>query len=144
MRLFRLTYVSTAVEIFTPESLKELVQRAAAKNATLDVTGALLFSGGAFMQALEGPEGAVADLYARIELDPRHTFIECVQRDHVENRLFPEWSMTLQNFDEHAAIDPKHLLVIRSFLEQCSDVDPDQATEGLVGFFRQAAARVAA
>ncbi len=144
MRLTRLTYVSTAVEMFTSESLHELVRKAAEKNQTLDITGVLLYSGGAFLQVLEGPEPEVAELFARIELDPRHTFVECAQRDHVQERLFPEWSMELQNFDEHAAVNPQHMRVIRTFLDQCVDVDPDQTTEGLVSFFRQSAARLAA
>jgi len=144
MQLFRLMYVSTAVEEFTPASLQALVDQAAAKNARLDITGALLYSGGSFLQALEGREANVSAVFERIECDPRHTCVECIQRDRVEERMFPHWSMTLCNFDDRHSINQKHLRIIRQFLDHCGAVGPDEATRSLLGYFTSRVAEVAA
>lgn len=134
MTLVRLVYVSTAIEAFTHESLDRLVRAAAERNRELEITGALLFGGGNFMQVLEGEEKDVETIFASIRRDPRHTWVETVQRDHVDRRLFSDWSMTLCNFDESVGVDRRDFEVIRRFLEQCA-VDHDATTHGLVNYF---------
>jgi len=52
--------------------LGAIFSAARSTNKRLDVTGALLTSGDWFVQALEGDEAVVRDLYERIGKDARH------------------------------------------------------------------------
>lgn len=57
------------------------------------MTGALLVFGEAFVQALEGEETIVRDLYATIEKDYRHDGVALVEAGAVPERVFAKWSM---------------------------------------------------
>ena len=52
------------------EQLLELLKQCL--NPASGVTGMLLYGNGTFLQALEGDEKVVADLYGKIEKDSRH------------------------------------------------------------------------
>ena len=65
------------------------------KNASLDVTGILLYKDGSFLQALEGDETAVRDLYATIARADRHQQVTLIIEFPVETRSFSDWSMGL-------------------------------------------------
>ncbi|MCH1867119.1 BLUF domain-containing protein [Nocardioides sp. CFH 31398] len=88
-----LTYVSAAVRPFRLAELHDLMVTARARNASLDVTGMLLYAGGRFIQTLEGPGDAVDGLFERIALDPRHEQVLRTLREDVGERRFPDWSM---------------------------------------------------
>jgi hypothetical protein len=62
-------------------------------NPPLGVTGALIFSRGAFGQLLEGPPAAVERLFERIQLDPRHRKVTMLDVSRTSRREFPHWSM---------------------------------------------------
>lgn len=70
-----------------------LVTHAAARNARLDITGALLLEHDRFVQVIEGPAPAIATLYADICADTRHTGIELIWHRDATGRDFPNWSM---------------------------------------------------
>ena len=97
--MFHLVYASTAVKAFSSEALLVLLQRSRAKNARLDITGFLLYKNGSFMQALEGEETVVRDLFATIAKEPRHRDILTLVAIPVPKRQFPDWSMGFQNLD---------------------------------------------
>jgi hypothetical protein len=88
-----LTYVSAAVRPFRLAELHDLMVAARARNASLDVTGMLLYAGGRFIQTLEGPDDAVDGLFERIAADPRHEQVVRTLREEVDERAFPDWSM---------------------------------------------------
>ena len=68
-----LTWTSRSlIAPYSPEML-QVVRRSLARNRSLGVSGALLFSDTSFFQVLEGPEAAVRDIFRRIERDWRHT-----------------------------------------------------------------------
>lgn len=73
--------------------LGHLFSSARAANKARHVTGALLLSGGSFVQVLEGDEAVVRALFARISTDPRHDQVELVEAGQVERREFARWSM---------------------------------------------------
>ncbi|MHB1206888.1 MAG: BLUF domain-containing protein, partial [Rhodospirillaceae bacterium] len=79
--MLQLIYASAAVKPFTPEALKVLLAKARAKNSAAGITGMLLYHAGSFLQALEGPNDAVASLFKVIEKDPRHTTVRLLFRD---------------------------------------------------------------
>ena len=73
--------------------LGEVFSQARSNNKERDITGALLISGGSFVQTLEGDEAVVRRLYARIETDPRHQDVALVEAGRVESRVFSRWAM---------------------------------------------------
>jgi hypothetical protein len=68
-------------------------------NTTRDVTGLLLYKGGNFMQALEGPEDVVMALYEKIKKDPRHKSVSIISKEQIQKRQFPAWEMAFTNLD---------------------------------------------
>lgn len=97
--MFHLVYVSTATQPFSDGELLELLRKARARNARLDVSGLMLYKQGTFMQALEGEETAIRALYATICKDPRHDHILTLLAVPVTDRLFQGWSMGFQNLE---------------------------------------------
>lgn len=95
--IFQVVYESTASDSLTDADLQEILRVARSNNADLDVTGLLIHARGHFLQVLEGPDGAVRDLYATIQEDPRHSNIELLLSTSVAERTFPEWKMALDN-----------------------------------------------
>ena len=92
--IFRLIYRSHS--LVGPDERKaqlgELFITARRNNKRLGITGALVISGDSFVQALEGDEGAVRDLYAAICQDPRHDSLTVLEEINDE-RVFGRWSM---------------------------------------------------
>lgn len=63
------------------------------RNAESGVTGALLFTEGRFVQALEGDRDMVRATYDRIVGDPRHREVELLASQFGDRRRFKDWSM---------------------------------------------------
>jgi hypothetical protein len=63
------------------------------RNLELSVTGALIFSGSAFAQAIEGPADSIATLRAAIERDPRHRDVRTFEHGACEARRFEKWAL---------------------------------------------------
>jgi Sensors of blue-light using FAD len=98
--LTSVVYVSSAVELFTPESLIQLLERARHNNARLGVTGMLLYNDGNFMQALEGPASSVSALFEIIDRDVRHRGVIQLMNYPTEERQFADWSMGFANLHD--------------------------------------------
>jgi hypothetical protein len=95
-------YISRAVKPFTTAELAELLSKARTNNAAQGITGLLLYQGGTFMQALEGPQHAVDLLVNRIEADPRHRRMMKLLSGFQEGRQFPDWSMGFPDLNSAA------------------------------------------
>lgn len=91
--MISVTYLSSAIRQWSEDELEALLRDVRAKNARVDVTGILLYSGGSFLQTLEGPEAAVDDVMAKVVDDPRHRDVLVVHRDNISDRMFAGWSM---------------------------------------------------
>lgn len=70
-----------------------IVVHARERNATLGITGALVFTGTRFAQILEGDSAAIHGLLDTIRLDSRHTDMFVFNEWAIERRLFRNWSM---------------------------------------------------
>lgn len=96
--LFRLVYRSRGAIGGQTEEGRQQVDRILAvsrhKNAQAGVTGALLFTGSYFVQALEGQAAAVEATFDRICCDLRHSNIEVVECGPVLELAFGAWSMS--------------------------------------------------
>lgn len=86
--LSTLIYRSRAVESIRTEALIDLLDVARERNASLDVTGILLFDGVHFVQLLEGPNAALTTLYESIKRDTRHNNVVLLMRDQGPSRRF--------------------------------------------------------
>ncbi len=91
--MFYIVYVSVAAESISKDDLLDILAKSRRANADAGITGMLLYRDGNFMQALEGEEEAVRDLYARIRRDPRHLGIVTLVEGEREDRCFGDWSM---------------------------------------------------
>lgn len=98
--LLSYAYVSVPVRRFPRAELVELLNVSRRNNARIGVTGMLLYKGGVFMQALEGPEAAVRALQERIGRDPRHRSVITVLEDWTEERQFGDWMMGFRDLDD--------------------------------------------
>ena len=100
--LFRLIYRSHSL-IPAAERRSELgaiFTTARTNNRGLSVTGALMISDDAFVQALEGVEAVVRELYASISHDARHDGVTVLDERDVESRTFGRWAMAKVSSDD--------------------------------------------
>jgi hypothetical protein len=105
--LVRLLYASRAAASLDADALNAIVKRCRANNPALGVTGVLCFSGGLFMQVLEGGRSVVNRLYAGILADSRHTEVELLSYEEIGERRFAGWAMGQVNL---ARVNPALLL----------------------------------
>ncbi len=105
--LVRLMYASRAVPATDQDALVAILRKSKANNPAVGVTGVLCFSGGIFLQVLEGGRSAVNKLYNRIASDPRHTDVELLIYQEIGERCFAGWSMGQVNM---ARLNPSLLL----------------------------------
>ena len=82
------------------ENLLSILADSRRNNLSNEITGILLYSEGVFMQALEGKEDLVMELYKKIEQDPRHKNMIMLISDDIKERTFPEWSMAFLPLDQ--------------------------------------------
>jgi hypothetical protein len=92
-----LTYVSSAVSLFSTDELAALLNTSRRNNERAGITGMLLYKDGNFMQTIEGPEAAVSQLKARLGNDPRHHDIMVLLTGTRERPVFGDWSMGFAN-----------------------------------------------
>ena len=62
-------------------------------NITHDLTGALIYGDGRFVQVLEGPLEPLMATGDRIRADPRHHSLDVVGPVSIDQREFPDWCM---------------------------------------------------
>ena len=105
--LVRLMYASRAVPALDQEELVTILRQSKANNPSTGVTGVLCYSGGIFLQVLEGGRSAVNKLYNRIGADPRHTDVELLLYEEIGERRFASWSMGQVNMSR---LNPSLLL----------------------------------
>ena len=91
--LVRLMYASRAVPAVDQEELQALMRQCRSHNPQIGVTGVLCFASGIFLQVLEGSRTAVNRLYNRIVTDPRHTDVELLGYEEIDQRRFAGWAM---------------------------------------------------
>lgn len=91
---YSIVYMSTAIADLEEAALLQLLKQARGFNEQAGITGVLMYSGGRFLQVLEGCPAAVRSLYARIEADPRHGRLEKLADGRLPRRDFKEWHMS--------------------------------------------------
>ena len=107
MMLVRLMYASRAVPSIDHDELHSILRQCKHNNPQHGITGLLCFSGGIFIQTLEGGRSAVSRLYNRISADPRHTDVVLLSYEEIGERRFAGWAMGQVNM---ARLNPALLL----------------------------------
>jgi len=103
MSLNQLVYISQSTRKMSAADLSAIHQTAKENNATIDVTGSLFYNGGWFLQVLEGPAPTLAELFKKIEQDPRHKNSRLLYNEPARFRTFTRWNMNMTNLDDRQA-----------------------------------------
>lgn len=90
--MHKLLYVSSTRRDFPQSELKAILSAARVNNASLGVTGLLLYVDGGFLQVLEGEQDTLHQLYGVIAKGRRHWDAKLLL-DQPGPRNFGEWSM---------------------------------------------------
>ncbi|WP_028450289.1 MULTISPECIES: BLUF domain-containing protein [Chitinibacter] len=91
--LVRLIYASRAAGAMNTELLDSILRSSRQNNPAIGITGVLCYSGGTFVQVLEGSRAAVSSLYNIIGRDPRHGQVELLHFAEINERRFSDWTM---------------------------------------------------
>lgn len=91
--LVRLLYASRSVESLCKDSVNAILAESQALNPQKGVTGVLCYSGGIFLQVLEGSREIVNQLYAHILQDKRHKDVTLLHYEEIAERRFSCWTM---------------------------------------------------
>lgn len=136
MYLTRLVYYSQRNPSMSL-NLDELLVVCKRNNAPMNVTGMLHYNGSYFLQALEGGRAEVSAIYHRIASDPRHVNIILMSCSDVRERMFPTWSMALQE----GMNDETKKIFLRYFPN--NTVNPESVSvDSLLDFMQDSAAEL--
>jgi hypothetical protein len=145
--VFHLIYTSKERPESSPLNLKKILVNARMRNSSAGVSGVLIHHQGAFLQALEGPESAVRNIFARIEKDVRHVDISVLNSAPTvgQRRKFGDWSMgfhdatgsahLLKGFialENDLALTDLSAIEAMNLLESCCKNDPPQLPRPMV------------
>jgi hypothetical protein len=98
-QLTRIIYISrsTFKSVKSSNAIEPNVARILAKsrinNRRNGLVGVLYFGQGCFLQCLEGEQSAVDTLYAKLQLDDRHTDIKLLSRESIDAVSYTDWAM---------------------------------------------------
>ena len=90
---YHLIYSSRAARPLTVAQLEEILVDAREGNERRDITGALVYIDGVFLQVLEGDKKTVSRLMSNIAADSRHTDVRVFHQGEVDHRVFGTWRM---------------------------------------------------
>ena len=75
------------------EDLEDILEQAQGRNAENQITGALVYVDGSFLQILEGEKESVETLMQVISRDLRHETIAILQSGEIPCAAFTNWKM---------------------------------------------------
>ncbi len=113
--MFHLIYTSHSKIAFSEDELLQLLKVVRDRNKNLGVTGMLLYANRKFIQALEGEEAVVRDLFEKIRTDERHQHVVQVMEGKSDERIFKNWSMGFKNLTHKDFSEIKGFVGIENF-----------------------------
>jgi Sensors of blue-light using FAD len=124
--MLQIVYTSTVSHEFSAADIERLLAGARARNKAIGVTGMLLFHDGTFLQALEGEQRAVNEVFASIQSDARHRDIAVLHRGPgFEQRVFGDRPLGFAEFG--AAADLLRGFISLNERPQIRDLDRARA-----------------
>lgn len=117
MEILQLVYLSTCSSRVDIEAEGESIARSAVQaNSRLNVSGALIYCQGHFIQLLEGRPEEVYTVFGKIAADKRHYNICTILRQPATKRLFEDWSMQYRYVSERLLNEIRDVLTWNSIL----------------------------
>ena len=98
--MIHLVYASSATRDMSEDDLLFLLEQSRRRNKRQNVTGMLLYIGESFIQALEGEEKDVDEIYRDICKDGRNIGNLLMVKEAISERAFPDWSMGFKRLSE--------------------------------------------
>ena len=92
MGLHQLLYVSKPSNVYHKD-IEAILSKSRTRNASVGISGALIFTSDWFIQIIEGRSTAITNLYNRIAQDPRHVELELRLVRPIPERCFTNWGM---------------------------------------------------
>ena len=89
----QVVYSSAATAAMDAAALDDILAVARERNGTAGITGVLVHADGLFLQVLEGPGDAVADVLDSIARDPRYSDMTVIHRTTRPAPDFAAWQM---------------------------------------------------
>lgn len=131
MRYLAILYRSEALTPKGGAAERAILATSRRNNAAAGLTGFLHRESDIYYQWLEGPEPEVLKAFDRIRSDNRHGDVEVLDRQQMDTRSFPTWSMgygtskTTSLFDwaaDHdAPLHPPRVSDILAFMKECAE-----------------------
>lgn len=137
--MIRLIYISQTTKPFSSADLLALLTKCRQNNSKLGITGVLLYYNECFIQVLEGEDETVDQTFQIIKKDPRHTNVTVLNRQHINERQFGDWSMGFEELNESqlAALNIEGLNDFFNKQPKDHDLNINQNLIGsLLGFFK--------
>jgi len=107
--LYKLSYISksllTGNKQLLQSQIASILASASKNNLKLEITGALLYSGGYFCQVIEGEEDSIEELFETIQLDSRHAEVTVLNFEKSDERSFSQWSMAFAGIEDAMRFD---------------------------------------
>ena len=104
--IYQLIYASKVSEGFSEEDLLDILQYSRQNNKKKQISGAMIYSKGYFLQMLEGRRNTVNELFNQhIANDQRHQMVNCFFQSYVEEREFPNWYMGFFKNEDNEGLD---------------------------------------
>lgn len=100
--LSQLVYVSVRNSNCTDAEILKILAACQKNNASIDITGVLLYSKTSFIQYLEGEYKQIISLYDKIKTDNRHKNAVLVSSSPIKERIFPGWQMGSKEFTQNS------------------------------------------
>lgn len=130
----RLIYSSEAADTVSDADLRMIAMFSRMNNRRQNIAGLLLHHKGYIVQVLEGPKGAVQNLFANIKADSRHKNIKTLMDRPCDQQIFAEWSMGFRPMENRDEIDAFFKLSKKSLNEAFPSESEEEVRQVLCDF----------
>ncbi|AVI51245.1 blue light sensor protein [Pukyongia salina] len=120
-------YVSSARSNITQDELTHLFDFTVENNTLMNITGILLYESGKFLQVLEGEESLLKKLFAKIEVDSRHSNIFVILNKKSMYNIFADYASGFS-----IVKTKEELASIESYLDQIEDAPNVKYIKGIL------------
>lgn len=118
---YAILYVSYEVESLSDQTIAEIGEVSSINNERDQISGALLYMEGEFLQILEGEEEILMNTYQRIDADERHKQSNLLFYGPIESRTFKSWNMKYYRVDIEKFRHRTGLKSFREFFEPSTE-----------------------
>ena len=119
--MLQLVYISSAHEVITQTTCRDVLEVSRRNNRRNDVTGLLVAGKRRFLQVIEGPTNAVRATYARIVADPRHHACVLLSEHYLDERRFGYWAMGYTLGGSDLSDNAELAAIVTSLVDPVSD-----------------------